>query len=124
MDTGDDSQQQTALHVILRNCEQYSAKPALHWLNMNCKVTEKYTYEEVEYRSRELARGLLGLVHSQRKESGSSAAVVEVRERAVLCFPPGLEFLLTFLACLRAGIIAGESAKFIIIIARLLFHDT
>lgn len=117
MNTGEeDSQQQqkqTALHVILRNCGQYSAKPALHWLNVNCKVTEKYTYEEVEYRSRELAHGLLGLVHSQRKEkavsqSGSNAAMVEVRERVVLCYPPGLEFLLTFLACLRAGIIAGE----------------
>ena len=98
MDTGEDSQQQqqqerTALHIIHRNCEQYSAKPALHWLNMNCKVTEKYTYEEVEYRSRELAHGLLELVHSQRKEkavshSGSSAAMMEVRERAVLCYPP------------------------------------
>lgn len=98
--------EKTALHVILENCQQFASKPALHWLDSNCKVTEQYTYEEVEHRTRELAHGLLHLVH-QAKESSSCSDVL-VRERAVLCYPPGLEFILTFLACLRAGIIAGK----------------
>lgn len=95
----------TALHVILNNCQKFPTKPALHWLDGNCKVTEQYTYEEVEIRTRELAHGLLNLI--QKKLDNSSDVLV--RERAVLCYPPGLEFILTFLGCLRAGIIAGES---------------
>ena len=98
--------EKTALHVILKNCQQFASKPALHWLDSNCKVTEQYTYEEVEHRTRELAHGLLHLIHGN--EGSSSYDDVLVRERAVLCYPPGLEFILTFLACLRAGIIAGE----------------
>ena len=99
------SADQTALHVILKNCQLFPTKPALHWLDENCKITEEYSYEEVEHRTRELAHGLLNLI--QRKES--TPCDVLVRERAVLCYPPGLEFILTFLACLRAGIIAGKS---------------
>ena len=98
---------QTALHTILKNCERFPTKPALHWLDSNCKISEKYTYEEVEHRTRELAHGLLNLV--QGKDNSSSD--VFVKERAVLCYPPGLEFVLTFLACLRAGIIAGKKSQ-------------
>ena len=95
----------TALHIILENCHLFPTKPALHWLDSDCKVTEQYTYEQVEHRTRELANGLLGLI--QRNDTAAADDVV-VKERAVLCYPPGLEFILTFLACLRAGIIAGE----------------
>ena len=97
----------TALHTILKNCHTFSTKPALHWLDSDCKVTEQYTYEQVEHRTRELANGLLGLI--QRKDNFIGKTDVMVKERAVLCYPPGLEFILTFLACLRAGIIAGET---------------
>ena len=100
-----DSVHHTALHVILNNCQKFPTKPALHWLDGNCKVTEQYSYQEVEIRTRELAHGLLNLI--QRKPDNYSDVLV--RERAVLCYPPGLEFILTFLGCLRAGIIAGES---------------
>ena len=99
-----DSVEQTSLHTILKNCQKFPTKPALHWLDDNCKVTEQYTYEEVEIRTRELAHGLLNLV--QRRPDNPSDVLV--KERAVLCYPPGLEFILTFLGCLRAGIIAGE----------------
>ena len=105
METKSSLEEETFLHVILKKCQLLPRKPALHWLDGSCKVTEQYTYEEVEHRTRELAHGLLNLV--QRKEK-AFCCDVEVKERAVLCYPPGLEFILTFLACLRAGIIAGK----------------
>ena len=103
-----DPLERTALHVILENCHKFASKPALHWLDSDCKITEQYTYEEVEHRTWELAHGLLHLLHQDKEGSASQCSDVMVRERAVLCYPPGLEFILTFLACLRAGIIAGE----------------
>jgi acyl-CoA synthetase (AMP-forming)/AMP-acid ligase II len=107
-----DPQERTALHIFLENCHKFASKPALHWLDSDCKVTEQYTYEEVEHRTRELAHGLLHLLH---QDSSQCSSDVMVRERAVLCYPPGLEFILTFLACLRAGIIAGEQSLSMII---------
>ena len=107
--------EKTALHVILENCQKFASKPALHWLDRDCKVTEQYTYEEVEHRTRELAYGLIHFIVHQAKEGPSQCSDVMVRERAVLCYPPGLEFILTFLACLRAGIIAGERSLSMII---------
>lgn len=109
-----DPLEKTALHVILQNCQKFASKPALHWLDSDCKVTEQYTYEEVEHRTRELAHGLQHLIH-QAKEGSSPCSDVMVRERAVLCYPPGLEFILTFVACLRAGVIAGELSLSMII---------
>lgn len=94
---------ETLQDVILLNCEKFADKTALHWLNEECNVTEQYTYAEIKERTREIAAGLQ-LLLGERTKTG-----VDARERAVLCYPPGLEFILTFIASLRAGIIPGNN---------------
>ena len=89
---------ETSLSVILRNCEKYAGKAALHWLDEDCEVVRKFTYGELERRTRELGAKLLREFETKKKE------------RVVLCYPPGLDFIECFLACLRAGVIAGMIA--------------
>ena len=103
MEGRSDSQQEadTLLEVILHNCEKYADKTALHWVNEDCNVTEHYTYAEVKERTREIAAGLQQLL----KEGPKTDPLT--RERVILCYPPGLEFLLVFIASLRAGLIPG-----------------
>ena len=87
---------ETVLSTILRNCERYAEKTALHWLDKECEVVRKLSYREIEGRTRALATKLF------------REFAVKRGERVVLCYPPGLEFIVAFLACLRAGVIAGE----------------
>ena len=90
----------TVLHAVLENCCKLADKPAISWLNKHCEVVETYTYGELERRSGDIARGLLQLVQENNTQ-------VEAKERIVLYYPPGLEFFIAFLACLRAGVIPG-----------------
>ena len=92
------------LEVLLHNCKQYKDKTALHWLDRDGEIVEKFTYREIEQRTRMIARGLLELLQMYKLLDKPA------KHCAVLCYPPGLEFILTFIACLRAGIIAGESS--------------
>ena len=85
----------TALGIILRNCEKFADKTALHWLNAECEVVRKISYHELERSTRGLAKRLLSDYGAKKGQ------------RAVLCYPPGLDFVEVFVACLRAGVIAG-----------------
>ncbi len=87
----------TVLSAVLGQCERHGDKVALHWLNGECEVVERITYGELAGRTVRLAAGLL-----------ERAAGVARGKRAVLCYPPGLEFFEVFLACIRAGVVAGE----------------
>ena len=87
------------LGAILDNCATRPEKKALHWLNEECEVERDLSYGELEARTRRLARKLLEELPLKR------------RERAVLCYLPGLDFIQVFLACLRAGVIPGERAE-------------
>lgn len=86
----------TVLGVILRNCKNHATKTALHWLDKECEVVRKVSYGELESATRKLAVRIL-------QEWGTKKG-----ERVVLCYPPGLDFIEAFLACLRAGAIAGK----------------
>lgn len=95
------SKDATFLHTIFRNCQQFAERPALHWLNEKCVVTEQFSYKEVDIISFHIARRLL---HSITSKWGSQ---IQQGQRAVLCCQPGLEFYFFFLGCLRAGIVPG-----------------
>lgn len=69
-------------------------KVALTWFEEDGTVIKTFTYKELDQKSRAVAR-LLG---GEWKVGGG--------ERAVLIYPPGLEFLVAFVACLRAGVVA------------------
>ena len=90
------------LDVILKNCKRYPDKAALHWLNKDGEVEEMLTYMEIEERTLKTSKGLLDLLKLYNLEEGAAKHCV------VLCYPPGLEFIMTFIACLRARLIAGE----------------
>ena len=85
----------TILREILRNCSERGDLPVCHWVGRQCEVEETLTYRELGEQSRELAEKLLLSLQLQRGD------------RAVLCYSQGLEFFVSLLACLRAGIIAG-----------------
>ena len=86
----------TVLSAILRNCSELADRPAYNWLSEKCEVQRTVTYRELGERTKEIAGELL--------------LSLELRqgERVVLCYPPGLDYILTFIACLRAGLIAGD----------------
>ena len=84
----------TILQEILRHCTQSAGRPLHHWVcTGRCEIEETVRYGELGERTRELAEVLLQLTCH--------------RERVVLCYPPGLDFILSLVACLRAGITAG-----------------
>ena len=89
---------ETALDAILRNCETFADKIALHWLNKECEVVRELSYRDLERNTRELGKRLL--------ENYAARG-----QRAVLCYPPGLHFIEVFIACLRTGVIAGTYVR-------------
>ncbi len=91
---------ENVLEAILYNCQQYKEKTALHWVNEDGDVSESLTYHELNEYTQRTAQGLVDLLRSY--------PVSDLRQCVLLCFPPGLKFILTFIACLRAGLITGE----------------
>lgn len=88
----------TVLDAMVSNFKGLGEKVALHWLDQNCSVVESYTYSQLEVRTKEIARDLLAAAEGKTSTS----------KMVVLCYPPGLEFILTFLGCLRGGFIPGQ----------------
>lgn len=81
---------------ILRHCNDNSDRPVYNWIGDKCEVERSVTYRELSERTQEIAEGLLLSLQIRRGE------------RVILCYPPGLDFILSLVACLRAGFTAGE----------------
>lgn len=78
---------------FLKNVKQNGSKKLYTFVDDKGKITEEYTYDEFEKETRSLAMSLL--------EKGC-----KVGEAVVLVYPPCLDFILAFVACLRAGLLA------------------
>ena len=85
----------TILEQILQNCRENGDRPVYNWINDKCDVERVVTYRELGQRSREIAEELLLSLQVRRGE------------RVILCYPPGLDYILALFACLRAGLTAG-----------------
>jgi acyl-CoA synthetase (AMP-forming)/AMP-acid ligase II len=85
--------------VLKRNCKELASKPLYSFYEDGVTVSRSITYEQLESRTRALATELLS-----RAASGGGAPLLKRGDRAMLVFLPGLDFILAFLACLRAGI--------------------
>ena len=96
---------ETILKEILRICIENGDRPVYNWINETCDVERVVTYSELLERSAEIAAELLLSLKIGRSE------------RVVLCYPPGLDFIISFFACLRAGITAGMNTYYNTIIA-------
>ena len=86
----------TIVSEILRNCSERGDRPVYNWLSDRCEVERTITYGELGERTREIAAELL------------LSLQLRAGERVVLCYPPGLDYIITLIACLRAGLTAGE----------------
>ena len=67
-------------------------RPALAFLSDGENETTRFTYAELDREARKTAAGL--------------RRFAEPGNRAVLCYPPGLDFVVAYLGCLYAGVIA------------------
>ena len=85
----------TILTEILRNCSEKDDRVVYNWIDEKCDVERAVTYRELEEQTRKNADELLQKLEVRRSE------------RVILCYPPGLDFIIAFIGCLRAGIIAG-----------------
>ena len=88
----------TILKEILHNCSECGERLVYNWIDSDgscCDVKRAVTYRELGEESRKIAEELLQSLELRRGE------------RAILCYPPGLDFIISFIACLRAGITAG-----------------
>lgn len=81
------------LDRLSTNAAKWPEKQAIAFLSSKGEIEQKLTYQELEQQTDTLASALL----SKGLAPG---------ERAVLVYPPSLEFMVAFLACLKAGITA------------------
>ncbi|MGK7931606.1 MAG: AMP-binding protein [Microcystaceae cyanobacterium] len=83
---------QTLVDLLQIRGSQFSDKKAYIFLEDGENESDTLTYGELDQKARKIAAYL-----QSRYSSG---------ERALLLYPPGLDFIVTFFACLYAGIIA------------------
>jgi acyl-CoA synthetase (AMP-forming)/AMP-acid ligase II/acyl carrier protein len=88
----------TLIGALKKWCEEQPDKMLHTYLNESGKVVDSCTYAQLEQRSGALARALLS------KEKGGLG--LARGDRVLLVYPPSLEFIIAFWACLRACVIA------------------
>jgi len=81
-----------SLAALLRRRAVESPDRGYTWLAQGEEVADRLTYAGLDARARAIAAGL--------------AEAVPPGERALLLYPPGLEFVAAFFGCLYAGVIA------------------
>ena len=79
--------------VLDKNAVEYGADAAFTFLSENGQPDQSLTFAELSTRASEVASALI--------DRGSRPG-----DRAVLLFPPGLDFVIGFLGCVVAGVIA------------------
>ncbi|CAI5500408.1 unnamed protein product [Closterium sp. Naga37s-1] len=82
------------LELFERNVRKFPSKAAVTWVEEKGVIKQSYTYEELDALSRAVSVSLVG-------EWGAARG-----DRVVLLYPPGLDFLIAFIACLRSGVVA------------------
>lgn len=82
------------LDEFLRWTKQQPNKLAFAFLDHDGEISASYTYEELFHRSKNVSQYLLD-------DLG-----LKVGDRALLVFPPSLDFMVAFIGCLMAGVIA------------------
>jgi acyl-CoA synthetase (AMP-forming)/AMP-acid ligase II len=81
------------LDRLASNAASFADKRAVAWLSSNGDVVRELSYRELQSVTDQLANRLL--------ESGIAHG-----DRAVLVYPPSLDFMVAFLACVKAGVVA------------------
>lgn len=87
-----DLRPKTVAEVLRRRAEQQPEKMACRFLLDSKEEPVSLSYGELDLRARAIGRSLIGLGLG--------------RERALLLYPPGLDFIAGFFGCLYAGLVA------------------
>jgi acyl-CoA synthetase (AMP-forming)/AMP-acid ligase II/acyl carrier protein len=69
------------------------------------RISASLTYQELQIQTTQLAQKLL-LQQLPPKSDGYSSSTLQPGDRALLVYPPSLDYVVAFLACLKAGIVA------------------
>jgi acyl-CoA synthetase (AMP-forming)/AMP-acid ligase II/acyl carrier protein len=88
----EDIPSETYIEVFEKNCQRFPNKVLYYFLEDGYNETSRITYREMNTRARALAGYL-----QQHYRKG---------DRALLLFPPGIEFIASLFGCFYAGIIA------------------
>jgi len=83
------------LDRVRRHVAATPDKQALSWLDDHGEVVTSLTYAEIERQSSQLA------AHLSSKGCGLAEG-----DRVLLVYPPSLQFIVAFLGCLKAGLVA------------------
>ena len=83
------------LDRVRRHAAATPEKQALSWLDDHGEVVTSLTYAEIERQSSQLA------AHLSSKGCGLAEG-----DRVLLVYPPSLQFIVAFLGCLKAGLVA------------------
>ena len=81
------------ISVFKENVQKHPDQLLYVFLDINGKIQSSYTYKQFNQRSLALA---ISLVQKENLSTG---------DRVLLAYPPGLEMMVAFFACIRAGII-------------------
>ena len=92
-------QRESVVHALLRQTEANPSKSLWTYVNGKGSPSASYTYAEAEEATR-------GLAHALLAPCTAGGAGLSRGDRALLVYPPGLDFVIAFFACLRAGVIA------------------
>ena len=87
------------LACLDERCAASPARQLFTWLDDRGEQQDSLSYGDVDARTRALAARLV-------EGKGTGGCALARGDRALLVFEPCLSFIIAFLACLRAGVIA------------------
>jgi len=87
-------QSATLLEVLSRNATSQGSKTLFSWVGDKGDVEKSFTYAQFESVTTSMAEALGGPWGLKQGET------------VLLVYPPGLDFIVTFFACLKAGVVA------------------
>src|SRR5438045_2133008 len=87
----------TLVELLQTRAVEQADQPAFHYLVDGQQEGLHLTYRQLHFR----ARAIAALLQSYAQQSNSNAD-----ERAVLLYPPGIDYIAAFFGCLYAGVIA------------------
>src|SRR5579872_6103519 len=89
----------TVAGLLRARAAERPSQVAFRFLSDGEEVAESLTYGELDARAARIAAALAA-------PAGPAGKVVAPGERALLLYPPGLDFIAAFFGCLYAGVVA------------------
>ena len=89
----------TLLERLEKWCKEYPEKNLYTFLDDKGTETTKLSYLDVDNMTNAIAT-------TMRRPKSAGGWGIEAKDRVLLVYPPSLDFIVAYLACLRAGVVA------------------